>query len=239
MDADRLQAHIRSLEERIAQVQSQIQENTNAAVARQQVGNRTGAMSRLRMRRLKRDRLALLQGQLAEARELLAIRQPQAAALPNNAQTIFNNIDRIAAASARSLLPAMSEAELDEEMRRAEHAQYLANMARGAANAASASAGVGAGAGAAANAAPAPAVAPNATPVVAGPPPPGSAASYANVVRTDAPSSSSGPVQSVPGGPTYSRYPIRIGGKSRRHRARGRRSKSRRRPHKTTLKRRS
>ncbi len=217
MDVSRLQEHIASLEERIAEVQTQIQQNTNAAVTRRDAGNMNGAKQYIRIRKLKRDRLALLEAQLVEAMDQLAELQPQGAALPNNLQGIFNNIDRIAASSARSLLPEMSEAEFDEEMRRAQHAQYLANMARGAANAA------------AANAAPAP----TSSWISFNPFAPGASLPPSTLNALQRRTNAAEAPQ--PGMPVQSPYPIRIGGKSRRHRRSG---KSRSRKHKTTLRRR-
>ncbi len=220
MDVSRLQEHIASLKQRIAEVQTQIQQNTNAAVTRRDAGNMNGAKQYIRIRKLKRDRLALLEAQLVEAMDQLAELQPQAAALPNNLQGIFNNIDRIAAASARSLLPEMSEAEFDEEMRRAQHAQYLANMARGAANAASA------------NAASVPV--PTSSWISFNPFAPGASLPPSTLNALQRRTNAAEAPQ--PGMPVQSPYPIRIGGKSRRLRRRS--GKSRRRKHKTTLRRR-
>jgi uncharacterized protein YdcH (DUF465 family) len=211
------EAHLQQLLEQKEMLEAEIAGHLTNAITRKAAGNTTGALSHLRRKKMKSDRMESITTMIAQTKHVLqALRKATGASKPPS-----NEIDRVSAILSKSLLPEVSQEELNAALREAEHATYLKNMERGVANAA-----------AEAKLADEAAVAPV----------PGSAASYKNsangttlppVVR---PMVVSGPAPVNPGVPMISPYPVRVGGKSRRRY--GRLSKSRRRGKKTIRRRR-
>lgn len=219
------EAHLQGLLEQKEGIEAEIARHWANAGTRVGAGNKTGAMTHLKIKKMKENRIKAIDTMIAQAQDLLRkLRRamPASAAASSSIGSPFNEVDRMSAIVSRSLLPEVSEEELNAALREAEHSAYLRNIDRARANAA-------------AEAPPVSTLNPIPLKSNAPAPLPGSAASYASVVpRTTLPALSReivpGPMPVNPGTPMMSPYPVRIGGKSRKRRL----GKSRRSRNKTT-----
>jgi hypothetical protein len=124
------EAHLQRLQEEKEGLQADIAGHLTNAMTRKAAGNKTGALSHLKRRKIKEDRIAAIDTRIGRAQALLRVLRQTASSRGAAAEA-----DRVSAILSKSLLPEMSEEELTAALRDVEHAVYLRNMERGMANA--------------------------------------------------------------------------------------------------------